>query len=69
MNPATAQLIAMVLQGILRIVPETAADWDFIKGWIAFCDRIVSENRDPTPEEVAEAHGFAEAEHGKIQGA
>jgi hypothetical protein len=68
-NAATAQLIVMVLQGVLRIVPETTQDWDFIKGWIAFCDKIVKENRDPTPEEVAEAHGFAQAEHDKVQGA
>lgn len=68
MNAATLQLISMVLQGVLRIVPETAEDYALVQQWIAFCKTIVDENRDPTPDEEAKAHAFAQAQHNAIQG-
>ncbi len=68
MNAATLQLISMVLQGVLRIVPETAEDIALFKQWAAFCKTIIDENRDPTPDEEAAAHAFAQAQHNAIQG-
>ena len=68
MNAATLQLISMVLQGVLRVVPETAEDYALVKQWVAFVKTIVDENRDPTPDEEAAAHAFALAQHNAIQG-
>lgn len=68
MNAATLQLISMVLQGVLRIVPETAEDYALWREWIAFCKTIVDENRDPTPQEELEAERFAQTQHDAIQG-
>lgn len=69
MNPATIQFVTMVLNGLLKFVPETAADWDFYRGWVTSCAKIVNDGREPTDAEMAEAHAFAEFEHNKVQGA
>lgn len=66
-NPQIAALVAMVTNGVMTISGDTAEDKALIAQWQAFCQKIVDENRDPTPDEHAAAQAFAAAEHQKAQ--
>lgn len=62
-NPQIGALVALVTGGIQTITADTAEDKALIAQWFAFCQKIVDENRAPTPEEHAAAKAFADAEH------
>jgi hypothetical protein len=67
MNPATLQLISMILGAVLNIVPKVQEDTALKDQWVAFCKKIIDEARDPTADEEAAALAFANAEHEQVQ--
>jgi hypothetical protein len=66
-NPAIGGLVVMIGNAVMTIQGDTAEDKALIAQWQAFCQKIVDENREPTPEEHAAARAFADAEHQKAQ--
>lgn len=66
-NPAIGGIVALVGNGVMSLTADTAEDKALIAQWQAFCQKIVDENRDPTPEEHQAALDFANAEHEKAQ--
>jgi hypothetical protein len=66
-NPAIGGLVAMIANGVGTVVGDTVEDKALHDKWFAFCQKIVDENRDPTPEEHAAALAFASAEHLQAQ--
>jgi hypothetical protein len=67
-NPAIGALVAMIGNGVMTIQGDTEEDKALIAQWQAFCQKIVDENRDPTPEEHAAARAFADSVHAANQG-
>lgn len=67
MSPATLQLISMILGAVINIVPKVQEDTALKDFWVAFCKKIIDENRDPTADEETQALAFATAEHQQAQ--
>lgn len=57
MNPLS---IIALIQGLLQVGTEAATAWGLVSG-------IVAANRDPTPEEWAQANMDADAAHAAVQ--
>lgn len=67
MNPATLNLISVILGAIVNFVPKVEEDQVLIKQWAQFCKTIIDEKRDPTAEEETAALAFAQGEHAQAQ--
>lgn len=68
-NPAIGAIVAMVGNGIVTIQGATEEEKALEAKWIAFCQKIVDENRDPTEDERAQARAFADEVHTANQNA
>lgn len=62
-NPAIGGLVAMIGNAVVTVQSDTAEFKALDAKWQAFCQKIVDENRDPTPEEHAAARQFADDVH------